>query len=63
MTCYVCGHEGRDLQYIGKGLYRHKSRCKPGRKRWLESKTGKTSAIREHFDKQENRENNYGNQN
>ena len=38
-VCYVCGNAVREnAVYIGQGLYRHPSRCKPGSKRYMENK-------------------------
>lgn len=58
-TCYVCSHKitGEPVR-IGAsakhpaGLYRH-IRCEPGSARWMDSETGKQSAVRSYFPEQE----------
>ena len=37
-VCFVCGKVIREnALYIGKDLYRHKSKCKPGSVNWMKN--------------------------
>jgi len=38
--CYVCGGMAHNPLYIGMNLYRHRSKCAPGSKAWMESVIG-----------------------
>ena len=48
-VCYVCNKEGYNMLYRGQGLYRHRSKCRPGREAWLKSRVAEESRIREFF--------------
>jgi hypothetical protein len=45
-SCYVCGKAIKGAgQYVGQGLWRHKSKCRPGSDAWLRSSVSKHSRL------------------
>ena len=48
MKCYVCGNEIKSNPlYIGQGLYRHISKCKPLSENWLKSEVSRKKGAKE----------------